>query len=48
MGLRFRRSISLGGGVRLNFSKSGLGISARNAFRKAQAGVNQKKTDLNH
>lgn len=27
MGLRFRRSISLGGGLRLNLSKSGVGVS---------------------
>ena len=28
MGLYFRKSVNLGGGVRLNFSKSGIGISA--------------------
>lgn len=28
MGFRFRKSINLGGGVKLNFSKSGIGISA--------------------
>lgn len=28
MGLNFRKSINLGGGVKLNLSKSGVGISA--------------------
>lgn len=28
MGIRYRRSIKLGGGVRLNFSKGGIGVSA--------------------
>lgn len=28
MGFRFRKSINLGGGIKLNFSKSGVGISA--------------------
>ena len=27
MGFRFRKSINLGGGVRINFSKSGIGYS---------------------
>ena len=37
MGLRFRRSMSLGGGLRLNLSKSGLGISG--GVRGARMGI---------
>ena len=37
MSLRFRRSVSLGGGLRLNLSKSGLGISG--GVRGARMGI---------
>lgn len=40
MGLRFRKSISLGKGLRLNLSKSGLGISG--GIRGFRVGVNSR------
>ena len=40
MGLRFRKSISLGGGVKLNISKKSVGISA--GVKGARVSVNSK------
>lgn len=38
MGFRFRKSIGLGGGTRMNLSKSGIGVSA--GVKGARASVN--------
>src|ERR1700733_15911772 len=40
MGFRVRKSIKLGGGVRLNLSKSGIGMSA--GVKGTHVGVNSK------
>ncbi len=42
MGLRFRRSVNLGGGLRLNLSKSGVGISG--GVRGARTGIGPRGT----
>ncbi|MDI3547581.1 MAG: hypothetical protein PWR10_1233 [Halanaerobiales bacterium] len=46
MGLRFRKSISLGGGFRLNFSKSGIGVSGGIPGFRVSAGPSGKRTSV--
>lgn len=46
MGFRYHKSINLGGGVRLNVSKKGLGISAGVKGARVSIGPNGKRTTL--
>lgn len=40
MGLRFHKSINLGAGVKLNISKSGIGVSVGNKYNRTS--INSK------
>lgn len=45
MGMRFRKSINLGGGLRMNLSKSGIGFSAgTKGFRVTKTAKGRTRT----